>query len=179
MNNGTPAAVYKLIPGLRCGWVFCGVAGKGKISKNFKTMENTNDASARLLEKAKGDLIADMKGRDIGAIIWDNATAGFPYQPEILHHSTKEPGKTRVAEIMGLYRYDGVLYLIEEGRAPIKFSDFWNPDTEAAPTVVTLTEDIAGKDLGDPEAVKGYTTQGTLEEWTAIADCYFQALNQD
>lgn len=142
-------------------------------------MENTQAAEAALLAKAKQDLINDMKSREIGAIIWDNATAGFPYLPEILHHSKKDPEKTRVAQIMGMYHYDGVLYLIEEDRAPITFDDFWNPDTEAAPTVVTLTEDIARKDLGDPEAVKGYTTQGTLEEWTAIADCYFQALNQD
>lgn len=142
-------------------------------------MENTQQSENALFNKAKSALMEDMEARGIGAIIWNNATAGFPYQPEILHHSKKDPEKTRVAEIMGLYRYNGVLYLIEEGRAPIQFDDFWNPDTEAAPTVVTLTEDIAVKDLGDPETVKGYTTQGTLEEWTAIADCYFQALNQD
>lgn len=132
-----------------------------------------------MLQNAKQEMIDDMKSRGIGAIVWDVATAGFPYLPEIVHRSTKNPDKTRVAEIMGLYRYDDVLYLIEEGRAPVKFSDFWNPDTEAAPTVVTMTEDKARKELGDPETVKGYTTQGSLEEWTAIADCYFQALNQD
>lgn len=132
-----------------------------------------------LLAQAKQGIITDMKSRGIGAIIWNNATAGFPYQPEIVHHSSKDPDKTRVAEIMGLYRYDDVLYLIEEGRAPVDFNDFWDPDTEAAPTVVTLTESRAVKELGDPEKVKGYTVQGTLEEWTAIADCYFQALNQD
>lgn len=141
-------------------------------------MENTKN-EATLFADAKHALLEDMKSREIGAIIWNNATAGFPYLPEIVHHSTKDPEKTRVAQIMGLYRYNGVLYLIEEDRAPIKFNDFWNQDTEAAPTVVTLSEDIARKDLGDPEAVKGYTTQGTLEEWTAIADCYYQALNQD
>lgn len=129
--------------------------------------------------EAKEALAADMKSRGLGAVIWNNATAGFPYLPEIVHHSSKDPDKTRVATIMGIYDYEGTLYLIEEDRAPVKFDDFWNPDTEAAPTVVTLTEDIAKKDLGDPNAVKGYTTQGTLEEWTAIADCYFQALNQD
>lgn len=142
-------------------------------------MENNAENNSKLLAKAKRDLIEDMKSRDIGAIIWNNATAGFPYIPEILHRSEKDPDKTRTAEIMGLFRYHDVLYLIEEDRAPIKFDDFWNADTEAAPTVVTLTEDIAGKDLGDPTEVKGYTTQGSLEEWTAIADCYFQALNQD
>lgn len=142
-------------------------------------MDNTQNSADSLLAQAKQALIDDMKSREIGAIIWDNATAGFPYLPEILHHSKTDPEKTRVAQIMGIYRYDDVLYLIEEDRAPLKFDDFWNQDTEVPPTVVTLTEDIASKDLGDPESVKGYTTQGTLEEWTAIADCYFQALNQD
>lgn len=141
-------------------------------------MENTQNGVDALLNQAKSDIIADMKSRDIAAIIWNNATASFHFKPEILHKSKKDPSKTRVAEIMGLYAYQGTLYLIEEGRAPIKFDDFWNRDTEAAPTVVTLTEDAAKEKLGDPEAVKGYTTQGSLEEWTAIADCYFQALTQ-
>ena len=142
-------------------------------------MENTQKTVDELFIQAKSDIIADMKTRGIGAIIWDNATAGFPYKPEILHKSTKDPSKARVAEIMGLYAYDGTLYLIEEGRAPIKFSEFWDRDTETAPTVVTLSEEAAKEKLGDPEAVKGYTTQGSLEEWTAIADCYFRALNLD
>lgn len=43
---------------------------------------------------------------------------------------------------------------------------------------VFLTEDAAREQLGDPNAVKGYTTQGSAEEWAAIADCYFEALNQ-
>ena len=139
-------------------------------------MENTNKQSTAAFADAKQAMLEDMKERGIGAVIWDNATAGFHFLPEVVCHSKKEPGKTRVAQVMGVYRYKDVLYLIEEDRAPIKFKDFWNPDTEAAPTVVTLTEDIAIKDLGDPEAVKGYTVQGTLEEWTAIADCYFEAL---
>lgn len=142
-------------------------------------MENIQKPGDTLLAQAKSDIIADMKTRDIAAIIWDNTRAGFPYQPEILHHSSKDPSKTRVAEIMGLYAYDDVLYLIEEGRAPIKFDDFWDRNTEADPTVVTLTKEMAEEKLGDPNDVKGYTTQGSLEEWTAIADCYFRALNQD
>lgn len=142
-------------------------------------MENTQRPEDALLAQAKSDIIADMKTREIAAIIWDNSRAGFPFQPEILHHSTKDPSKTRVAVIMGLYAYEDVLYLIEQGRAPVKFDDFWDRDTEAAPTVVTLTEDIAREKLGDPNAVKGYTTEGSVEEWTAIADCYFRALNQD
>ncbi len=143
------------------------------------TLGNNDKIVEPLLAQAKRDIIADMESREIGAIIWDNSTAGFHEIPEIVHHSSKEPGKTRVARIMGLYVFDGKLYEIEEDRAPVKFDDFWDRDTEAAPTVVTLSPDIAGKDLGDPEAVKGYTTQGSLEEWMVIANCYFQALNQD
>ena len=137
----------------------------------------TQDENA-LLSKAKADLAADMKARGIGAIIWNNAMTGFHYQPEILHRSTKDPDKTRVATIIGLYDYEGTVFLIEEGRAPIKFRDFYNRDTEVPPTVVTLTEDAAREQLGDPNEVKGYTTQGSAEEWAAIADCYFEALNQ-
>ncbi len=137
---------------------------------------NNQPSESALFAQAKQGIIDDMKSRGIGAIIWNNATAGFHYIPEVVCHKKDDPTKTRVATVMGLYRYNDVLYLIEEDRAPITFDDFWDPDTEAAPTVVTLSEDIAGKDLGDPEAVKGFTTQGTLEEWTAVADCYFEAL---
>lgn len=140
-------------------------------------MENTNSTSAGL-SKVRRDIAADMESRRIGAIIWNNATAGFHFIPEIVHHSCDDPEKTRVAVIMGLYRYEDKLYLIEENRAPVKFADLWNHETEAAPTVVTLPESTALDELGDPEAVKGYTTQGSLEEWAAIADCYFEALNE-
>lgn len=141
-------------------------------------MENNDHSAHDLLAKAKDAIINDMTSRGIGAVIWNNASAGFHQIPEILHHSEKTPGKTRVARIMGLYHYEGVLYEIEEDRAPVKFDDFWNKDTEAEPTVVTLSEDIAVKDLGDPRDVKGYTVQGSLEEWVVIADCYFEALNE-
>lgn len=142
-------------------------------------MKDTDNSAVTLLQKAKDAIMDDMEARGIAAILWNNASTGFHFIPEILHTSSKDPSKTRVARIMGLYRYGGTLYLIEEDRAPVDFNDFWNRDTEAAPTVVTLSEDIAVKDLGDPEAVKGYTTQGSLEEWAAIADCYFEALNED
>lgn len=141
-------------------------------------MESTDKSVDAIFAEAKEAIAADMKARGIGAIIWDNASAGFHQIPEIVHHSSKDPEKTRVARIMGLYCYEGTLYEIEEDRAPVKFDDFWDKDTEAAPTVVTLSEDIAVKDLGDPEKTKGYTTQGTLEEWTVIADCYFEALDE-
>lgn len=138
-------------------------------------MDKKNEAVADLLEKAKSDLIENMKDRDIAAIIWDLSEAGFPYLPEIsLPDSTPEDPKT--TRVTGLYSYDGKLYIIEEGIADIDFKDFYNPDNEVKPVVVSLTPDLARKYLGDPEKEKGYTLDGDLEEWLAIADCYFQAL---
>lgn len=130
-----------------------------------------------LLGKAQQDLIADMKERNIGAILWDNATAGFQYIPEIdlAQDDAEEPDCSR---IMGLYRYDDELYLIEEDKSKVDFNRFYNPDTEVKPSVVTLTESVARGDLGDPTKEPGYTTDGSLEEWLAIADCYFEALNE-
>lgn len=141
-------------------------------------MENTTNTDA-LLDKAKRDLVADMENRGIGAILWNNATAGFPYIPEVLLSSQKDKDENQVTCIMGMYDFEGTLYLIEEDRSKIKFDDFWNHDTEAPPTVVTLSEDVAVKEFGDPKLARGFTTVATLEEWTAIGDCYFQALNQD
>lgn len=137
---------------------------------------DTQNADA-LLSKAKTDLDADMENRGIAAIIWNNAMTDFHFQPEILHTSSTDPSKTRVAVIIGIYDFNGELYLIEDGRAPIDPDDFYNSDTEQPPMVVTLTENSAREILGDPTKVKGYTTRGSLEEWTAIADCYFEALN--
>ena len=130
-----------------------------------------------LLGKARQDMMEDMATRGIGAILWDNSTADFEMIPEIVHVSEKD-GHERVARIMGLYSYDGTLYLIEEDRAPVNFNDFYNHDSEVKPVVVTLSEDTARRELGDPEKVKGYTTQGRLEEWPGIADCYFEALDE-
>ncbi len=134
-------------------------------------MENTD-----LLGKAIEDLMEDMKNREIGAIIWDNATADFEQIPEI-NLATEDSEMPEVSRIMGLYRYDDELYLIEEDKARIKFDSFYNPDTEVKPSVVTLTDNVAIKDLGNPEKEKGYTTEASLEEWLVIADCYFEALN--
>ena len=131
-----------------------------------------------LLGKARQDLIDDMKERNIGAILWDNATAGFQFIPEI-NLAEDDAEQPDVARIMGLYRYDDVLYLIEEDKADINFNDFYDEDTEVKPSVVTLTESVARGDLGDPTKEKGYTTEGSLEEWLTIADCYFEALNED
>lgn len=140
-------------------------------------MKNTTEETTLLLDRAKTQIVENMKEKGIGAILWDNSRVGFHFIPEILHKSeTKD--KERVARIMGLYHYDGVLYLVEEDRAPVSFSDFYTEGVDVPPVVVTLTEDVAVKDLGDPAKVKGYTTQGSLEEWLSIADCYFEALNE-
>lgn len=143
-------------------------------------MENTHKyskAGADILEKAKSDLMEDMRARGIGAVIWDLSTVGFQYIPEIVHVSADKQ-KTRVARVTGLYSYNGTLYIIEEDRADVSVDSFYDRDTEVKPSVVTLSEDKAEKELGDPEAVKGYTTQGSVDEWLTIADCYFQALSE-
>lgn len=131
-----------------------------------------------LFGKAKQDLYADMQSRNIGAIIWDNSTAGFDYIPEInlAEDDAEMPDTTR---IMGLYAFEGVLYLIEEDKAKVDFNDFYDKNTEVRPSVVTLTPNVAEKDLGNPSKEPGYTSEGSLEEWLAIADCYFQALNEE
>lgn len=44
----------------------------------------TNEAkSNELVARAKKQLCEDMEDRGIGAILWDNGTAGFHYIPEI------------------------------------------------------------------------------------------------
>lgn len=132
--------------------------------------------SPDLLAKAKADMVENMKSRDLGAVIWDNATANFHYLPEITLPAGKD-GEPRTARVMGIYRYGDELYLIEEDLAGVKMTDFYDRNSEVRPTVVTLTSDIAVKDLGDPEGRKGFTSdEGDLEEWLAIADCYFEAL---
>lgn len=141
-------------------------------------MTNTDsyrNSVAGLLANAKKELMENMVERNYGAIIWDLASAGFHYIPEIVHHS-QEKDKTRVARITGLYAYNGQLYLIEEERSGVSVDEFYNPQTEVKPTVVTLTPDKAESELGNPESRKGFTQQGSLEEWLAIADCYFEAL---
>ncbi|MDE5653563.1 MAG: hypothetical protein K2G75_04665 [Muribaculaceae bacterium] len=135
-------------------------------------MENTD-----LFAKARQDLYDDMQQRKIGAIFWDNSTAGFHYVPEVnlAADDAEMPDSVR---IMGLYCYNGVLYLIEEDKARIDFEDFYDADSEVRPSVVTLTPTVARKDLGDPTEEPGFTTAGSLEEWLTVADCYFEALNE-
>lgn len=139
--------------------------------------KKNNGATADLLEKAKADLLANMTQRDIAAIIWDVAEAGFHYIPEVsLPDSTEENPK--VAKVTGLYAYDKDLYLILDN-SDVSVDEFYNPDNEVKPTVVTLSSDLAGKYLGNPEGKEGYDNEGDLEEWLAVADCYFEALAEE
>lgn len=140
-------------------------------------MEKTN-ASAALLANAKAELIANMAEKEIAAIIWDVEEAGFHYIPEIeLEDSTPEDPK--VARVSGLYAFAEKLYLIIEGEADIDYKDFYNPDSEIRPTVVTLSRDLANKYLGNPAHEKGFTTEADLEQWLAVTDCYFEALSEE
>lgn len=143
-------------------------------------MESTqkySESGTQLLDKARQDLINDMKSREIGAIVWDLSSVGFHYIPEV--RVADKDGKERVVRVTGLYRYDGVLYLIEEDASGVSVDDYYNPDSEVKPSVVTLTEDMAGRDLGDPQGKEGFTTEGSIEEWLVVADCYFEALAED
>ncbi len=140
-------------------------------------MENTvNNAAGNaeaiegLLNQAKNNLIADMAGRGLAAIIWDNATAGFHYLP------VATLGEGKVVNISGLYAYDGELYLIEEDCAKANIDRYYDQDSQVRPTVVTLTPSVAAGDLGTPTPEDGFTQTATLEEWLGIADCYFEAL---
>lgn len=118
-----------------------------------------------------------MAERGIAAILWDVEEAGFHYIPEVsLPDSTEEDPK--VARVTGLYSFDGELYLILE-TADVNFEEFYNPDTEVRPTVVTLSSDLAAKYLGDPKGRDGYDPYGDLEDWLAVADCYFEALAEE
>lgn len=141
-------------------------------------MEKNTGATADLLAKAKTDLMKNMAEREIAAIVWDVEEAGFHYIPEVeLEDSTPEDPKT--ARVCGLYSYSDKLYLILEGIADVDYNDFYNRDTEVKPTVVTLSRDLASKYLGNPTHEKGYVCDGDLEEWLAVADCYFEALAEE
>ena len=141
-------------------------------------MEKNTNAVADLLAKAKTDLMKNMADREIAAIVWDVDEAGFHFIPEVeLEDSTPEDPKT--ARVSGLYSFADKLYLILDGVADIDYNDFYNNDFEVRPTVVTLSRDLANKYLGDPDKEKCYTTDGDLEEWLAVADCYFEALAEE
>ncbi len=142
----------------------------------MKNAREYKEAAAGLLANAKDDLASDMRERGIGAIIWDNSTAGFHFIPEVVCRC--KDGNACVARVSGLYLYDGVLYLIKEEKHSINIDKFYDRDTEVKPSVVTLSESIARQELGNPVGKDEYTVDGSLEEWLAVADCYFEALNE-
>ncbi len=140
-------------------------------------MENTNNNEAALLAKAKEQLGLDMEQRELGAIIWNLATAGFHYLPELT--VTDKDGKPEVVRVTGLRYADGTLYAIREGLEAADISNYYTPEVDVPPVVVTLTPSGARESLGNPEGKAGYYTVGTTQEWLAIADCYFEALNEE
>lgn len=135
-------------------------------------MENTNNVSA-LLSQAKENLMKNMLQRNMGAIIWDLASAGFHYIPSV----TLENGK--VLRVTGLYTVNDELYLIDEECKRADINNFYDPDTEVKPTVLCLTPTVAEGDLGAPTEENGFTQSGSSEEWLVVADCYFEALNEE
>lgn len=142
-------------------------------------MENTdNTARAEvLIGKAKEQLIEDMRSRNIAAIIWNLGEADFHYIPEITL-GQDDKGIYNVMRVTGLYAYGDRLYAIAEDTPGTAMSEFYDRKTETPPVVVTLTQDIAEGDFGDPADRKGFTLKGTDAEWLTIADCYFEALNE-
>lgn len=136
-----------------------------------------NQQEARdLFEKAKADIAADMRERGIGAILWDLKQASFHFPPQVT--ASLPDGNVATADVQGMYLYKGEIYLITE-KAKISTADFYNPDYEVPPVVVTLTESQAEKELGQPTEAEGFTTGGTIPEWLTLADCYFEALALD
>lgn len=136
---------------------------------------SVSDADA-LFQQAKDDMAADMRAREIGAVLWDNAQAGFHYPPAVL--VTDPQGEKKTWVIHGVYRVEDRLYLIGPDAA-VGVENYYHRGIEEKPVVVTLTEEQALAELGRPEPGRGYTAQGTVQEWLTVADCYFEALNLD
>lgn len=131
-------------------------------------MKNTD--SQDLLNKALHQLAEDMKAREIGAIIWNIPEASFHYIPEL-----EVSGQT--VRVTGLYLYQNKVYAIEEDKPGVSIEHFYRHGIDVPPTVVTLSESKAVELFGTPADSRGLTSQGSLEQWTVIADCYFEALN--
>lgn len=141
-------------------------------------MEKHNDKETGvLLNEAKQRMIEDMTSRGIGAIIWSIPDAGFHYIPEIVVNDSK--GEPHTMRVTGLYHINNTLYAIEEDVAKVSIEEFYTPGVDVPPVVVTLSEDKARERLGDPTSHLGFTTRGSLEEWVAVADCYFEALAEE
>lgn len=145
-----------------------------KDKKTNAAIESRNCEDARLLfEQAKADICADMKSRDIGAILWDNDRAGFHFPPAV---KLQYPdSKTSVWTIQGIYRIEDSIFLMSD-KTEVNVNKYYEPGIEEPPSVVTLTQSQALKQLGDPTEARGYTRQGSIQEWLTIADCYFEAL---
>lgn len=141
----------------------------------MKDMKDFRASATDLFARAKAALAADMKARGIGMILWDNAQTNFHYLPTVVE---RKGAKADVLPVMGLYLYDGSVWLIEDvDDTPVKIDDFYNPATEVRPVAVTLSLHDAAERIGNPAGRPGLADGGSLEEWMAIADCYFQALN--
>lgn len=136
-------------------------------------MKNTENQN--LLHKALHQLADDMKTREIGAIIWNLPEASFHFIPELVV-STPDGG-TRTVRVTGLYLYQNKVYAIEEEKPGVNIEHFYRHGIDVPPVVVTLSESKAEELFGTPSESRGLTAQGSLEEWTVVADCYFEALN--
>lgn len=134
---------------------------------------NLEEAEA-LFAQARMDIAADMKSRGIGAIIWDTTSTQFHYLPVI--SLDKNTGERENVNIMGIYRVGEALFLIEQGKADVSISNYYEAGVEERPVVVTLTEAQAEQQLGSPNPERGFTADGGVEEWLTVADCYFEAL---
>lgn len=136
---------------------------------------NNTDSSSRNFEKARRELAVDMRSRGIGAIIWDNSTAGFHFIPEVTPADSQ--GNKDVVTVGGLYLFHDTVYVIDEKEGRFSIDNLYNPNYEIKPMVVTLDENDALRLLGNPVGNEAFTTEGTLKQWLTIADCYFEALN--
>ena len=138
--------------------------------------DNMNSgAVADLLGRAREDIMADMEHRGIGAVVWDVEDAGFHYLPEV-SLPTDDPENPEVVGVTGIYACGGTLYLILEVKSGVSVDEFYDKENESRPAVVTLTPDKAVKSFGDPAGEEGFMSGGDLEQWLAVADCYFEAL---
>lgn len=140
-------------------------------------MENTITGAqeAPILDNAMRQMAQDMEARGLGAIIWNLREAGFHYLPVVTIPGKKENRNVRVT---GLIREGDKLYAIEEGLKEAEITNFYTQGVDVPPVVVTLTPILAEEELPAPEGNSFYTREGSTEEWLAIADCYFEALNE-
>ena len=135
-------------------------------------MKNTENQN--MLHKALHQLAEDLKNREIGAVIWNVAEANFHYIPELV--VTDPDGSNRTVRVTGLYLYQNKVYAIEEDKPGVSIEHFYRHGIDVPPVVVTLSQSKAEELFGTPSESRGLTSQGTLEEWTVVADCYFEAL---